>query len=118
MDIKTNSTSNLVISDEVVAKIATTAACDVMGVAGVVAKPQAIGKMIKTKQVIQPVHVNFRDNQIDLDIYVKLKEGVRVAEVATKIQESVKDAVQNMTSRVVAKVNVHICEVELNKTEE
>ena len=34
------------------------------------------------------------------------------------LEEAVKDAVQNMTSRVVAKVNVHICEVELNKTEE
>ena len=115
MELKKNDSSNLVISEEVVSKIACTAAKDVEGVADVVPKAQGFKSMLRTKQVVQPVHVFLRDNQIFLDIYVKIKEGVKLADIAVKIQEAIKEAVQNMTGNVVAKVNVHICEVELTQ---
>ena len=114
MDLKNNNSGNLVISEEVVSKIAGTAARDVVGVADIVAKAKGIKTMLRTKQVVQPVHVVLKDNQLYIDIYVKLKEGVRVADAAMNIQQAVKDAVQNMTGCAVAKVNVHICEIELN----
>ena len=117
MELKKNNSGNIVISEEVVSKIACTAAKDVAGVADVVPKAQGIKSMLKTKQMIQPVHVLVRDGQIYIDIYIKLAEGVRVAETAMKIQSAVKEAVQNMTGRAVAKVNVHICEVELAEPE-
>lgn len=118
MDFKNNNIGSLVISEEVVSQIAATAAKDINGVADVVPKAQGIKSAIKSKQVVRPVHVALKDSQILLDIYVKLQEGTRVVETAQKIQEAVKEAVQNMTGNVVSKVNVHICEVELNKTEE
>lgn len=115
MELKNNNSGSLVISEEVVSKIACVAAKDVDGVADVVPKTQGIRSMLKTKQVVLPVHVTVRDNQLVIDINVKIKEGVRLADVAVKIQEAVKEAVQNMTGNGVSKVNVHICEVELNK---
>lgn len=113
MDFRNNNSGSLVISEEVVSKIACVAAKDIDGVEDVVPKPQNIRTMLKTKQVVLPVHVTLKDNQIYLDIFVKVREGVRLADVAVKIQQAVKEAVQNMTGSVVAKVNVHICEVEL-----
>lgn len=115
MELKNSNSGNLVISEEVVSKIACVAAKDVDGVADVVSKPLGIRSMLKTKQVVLPVHVTVRDNQLVIDINVKVKEGVRLADVAVKIQQAVKEAVQNMTGNGVSKVNVHICEVELNK---
>ena len=115
MELKNNNSGNLVISEEVVSKIACVAAKDIDGVADVVPKTQGIRTMLKTKQVVQPVHVTMRDNQLVIDINVKVKEGVRLADIAVKIQQAVKESVQNMTGSGVAKVNVHICEVELNE---
>ena len=118
MELKNNNSGNLIISEEVVSKIACVAAKDVDGVADVVAKAPGIRSMLKTKQVVLPVHVTVRDNQLVIDINVKIKEGVRLADVAVKIQQAVKEAVQNMTGNGVSKVNVHICEVELNRPQD
>lgn len=115
MEIKSKGTGNVVISEEVVAKIAATAALDVAGVAGVVSKTQDIKSIVKSQKVLNSVNVTTRDGQFIIDIYVKLKEGIRVAEVAPKVQEAVKDSVQNMTGSVVSKVNVNICAIELEK---
>ena len=48
-----------------------------------------------------------------VDIYVKLKQGAKITEVSDKIQDSVKNAVQNMSKIVVEKVNVVVTGVSL-----
>ncbi len=118
MDIKKSNSGNIVISTEVVEKIALTAATDVTGVAGVVAKPQDIKNILISKSVVKPVVCVCKDNQYIIDIFLKVNEGVKLSELATKVQKNIKEAVQNMTGTVVSKINVHVCEVQLNKTEE
>lgn len=113
--------NNLIISEEVIAKIASAAAKEVEGVADVVNKPMAVNNVdsiksvIKTKKVMSPVRVEFRDNQIMLDVYVRLCEGIKIADVALTVQQKVKEEVQNMTGKVVSRVNLYVCEVELCK---
>ena len=118
MEIKKSNTGNIVISTDVVEKIALTAATDVTGVAGVVSKPQDIKNILRSKSVIKPVVCVSKDNQYIIDIFLKVNEGVKVSELATKVQKNIKEAVQNMTGTVVSKINVHICEVQLNKQAE
>ncbi|MGN0174110.1 MAG: Asp23/Gls24 family envelope stress response protein [Acutalibacteraceae bacterium] len=118
MEINKNSSGNIVISPEVVEKIALTAATDVTGIAGAVSRPQDIKTILKSRQVLKPVICVVKDGQFIIDIYLKVNEGVKLTEVATKVQKNIKEAVQNMTNTVVNKINVHICEVELKKTEE
>ncbi len=118
MDIKKSNTGNIVISPEVVEKIALTAATDVTGVAGVVSKPQDIKTILRSKSVVKPVICVSKDNQYIIDIYLKVNEGVKLSELATKVQKNIKEAVQNMTGTIVSKINVHVCEVQLKNTEE
>lgn len=118
MDIKKNSNGNVVISPEVVEKIALAAATDVAGIAGPVAHKQDIKNIIKTRQVSKPVICAIKDGQYIIDIYLKVNEGIKLTEIATKVQKNIKEAVQNMTNTVVTKINVHICRVELKKAEE
>jgi len=113
MDIKKTNSGNIVISTDVVEKIALTAATDVTGVAGVVSKPQDIKSIIRSKSVVKPVVCTSKDNQYVIDIFLKVKEGVKLSELATKVQKNIKEAVQNMTGTVVSKINVHICEIQL-----
>lgn len=115
MEIKQGNSGSLIISEEVVAKIASVAALDVNGVADVVEKYQDIKKVFKNRSKSKSVVVLIKDNQLMIDIFVRLKEGAKVAETSLKIQQEIKESVQNMTNTVVTKVNVHVCEIELNK---
>ena len=92
MEFKDKKTNNVVISEDVIAKVASIAACDVAGVA---------------------VTINIMGKSAIIDIYVKLNEGFKVQNVAEDVQKAVKEQVQNMTGTVVTKVNVHVCDIEL-----
>lgn len=118
MEMNKNNAGSVVISEEVISKIAKVAATDVEGVAGIVPRTLDIKSMLRSKKVTQGVHVLVKDNQFTIDIFLKIKVGYKVAEVAQKVQQSIKEAVQNMTGTLVYKVNVHISEVELTINKE
>ena len=115
MDIKKTNAGNIVISEEVIEKIAMTAALDVVGVVGCVERTLNIESMLKTKKVTKACVAIVKDDQYVIDIYLKVAEGVQLSELAKNVQKNIKEAVQNMTENVVTKINVHICEVDLKK---
>ena len=53
-----------------------------------------------------------------IDVYIKIESGAKITEVAGNIQQSVKEAVQNMTGCVVSRVNVHIADIDLTEATE
>lgn len=106
---KTNETiGSLKISQEVVATIASVATKEVDGVACMAGKPVNIKKFISKSASTKSVEISMSDDIAVIDIYVKLRHGARIPEVAQNIQISVKDAVQTMTGIVVSKVNVFV----------
>lgn len=117
MDRKTNGSNSIIISEEVIGKVASMAAKDVAGVADVVAKPVNIKGLFKDK-LAKAVVIEMFGKAAVIDIYVKLIEGFRLQNVADGIQKAVKEQVQNMTGIVVTKVNVHVCEIELKNEDE
>lgn len=116
MDNRSSSTG-IVISEEVVAKIVNTAVLEVEGVADVVPRPADL-KGIFSNRSSQAVHVDMGDNDVSIDVFLKLKMGAQILEVCKEAQLRIKDAVQNMTGKVVTKVNVNVVDVEIEKEEE
>ena len=108
-----SSTGGLVISEEVIAKIATMAVLDVEGVAGMVAKPADIKGLMKKDHAAKSVRVAASDTEVKIDLYISLKLGARIREVCDAVMHSVKENVQNMTGKVVDAVNVHIEDIDL-----
>lgn len=118
MENRFKSAGNVVISDDVVAKIASVAATDIEGVADVVSKAMNIKKFFNSSSAAKAVHVSTSGSGTVIDIYVRLKEGYKISALAERIQKSVKEQVQNMTGMVVTRVNVHVCEIDLKKPAE
>jgi len=102
MEFKNDENNNLVISDEVIQEIAGNAAKDIPGVASVTAS----GK--KKKFGIFGPSENGSANRSVIEIGITLKPGFKISDVAEKVQQNVKEAVQNMTGRVINRVNVSI----------
>lgn len=98
----------LIISEEVIASIAVNAARDVEGVAGFSQKPADIIAALKRQETNKYVSVSFGDSDVKITIYIVVKPGHNIQTVANEVQKAIKSTVQNMTGKIVTKVNVTI----------
>ncbi len=106
-----------IISEEVIATIASTAAVEVPGVAGMAPRTKDLRGLVGNSATRYVAVVN-NESETIVDLYINLKAGVRIPEVAGEVQRVVKDEVQSMTGRPVTKVNVHIAGIVLDEAKE
>jgi uncharacterized alkaline shock family protein YloU len=111
---------SLKISEEVLSTIAGLAASEVNGVSGLTSCPNTDfrGLFHSKKGASKAIHIEIKDGEAALDVYVNLYLGMKIPDVASEIQTRVKDAVQTMTSITVSKVNVHVVGVTINRNTE
>ena len=110
------STTNLNISEEVIAIIAGIAAGEVEGVAGMsLGFVDGVSEMFGKKKHSKGVKVDIDGDSVVIDIYVIVAYGVRIPDVAWSIQTSVKANVENMTGLTVKSVNINVQGVNFDK---
>lgn len=109
----------VIISEEAVSSIVTNAAKDVNGVTGFSNKPDDVVSTIKkgSLKVMSPVRVFQDGDDLDISVYINIASGIKIQPVAEQVQRVVKEAVQNMTGKLVSKVNVIIASVEDDEPE-
>ena len=115
MNTKRNEEQSVVLSEDVVAKIVSVAAMDVDGVCGMAPAPDM--KLMLKSGDARSVRVKTVDDALVIDVYVKLKMGVKITSVCERIQQSVKSSVQNMTNSVVHQVNVYVADMDFDEGE-
>jgi uncharacterized alkaline shock family protein YloU len=97
-----------IISEDVIASIAATAATETAGVAGLAARPADIRGIIAPAGASRSVRILNTENDTVLDVYVTLKAGAKIQDTALALQQNVKTAVQSMTGKPVTRINVHV----------
>lgn len=97
-----------IISEEVIASIAGTAALETEGVAALAGRANDIRGIIGQPTATRAVRVLNTENDTVLDVYVTLKQGARIQDTALALQQNVKLAVQSMTGKPVTRINVHV----------
>nr|WP_132242965.1 Asp23/Gls24 family envelope stress response protein [Marinisporobacter balticus] len=106
------------IADEVVGVIAGLAATEVSGVAGMSGGiAGGIAEMLGRKNLSKGVKVEVGEKEAAVDLYVIVEYGAKIPDVAWKIQESVKKAIETMTGLNVVEVNIHVQGVNMEKEE-
>ena len=109
---------NIKIANEVVAIIAGLAATEIEGVTGMSGGVvDGLAELLKKKSLAKGVKVEVGERQAAVDLYVILSYGVKVPEVAYRVQENVKRAIESMTGLEVVEVNVHIQGIEFKPEE-
>jgi len=97
------------IADEVVRIIAGLAATEVQGVVGMSSGVVGgIAEMLGRKNMSKGVKVEVGEREAAVDMFVVVEYGTRIPDVAAKIQENVKKAIENMTGLTVVEVNVNV----------
>ncbi len=97
------------IANEVVGVIAGLAATEVEGVAGMSGGiAGGIAEMLGRKNLSKGVKVEVGEREAAIDLFIIVEYGVSIPDVALRIQENVKRAIENMTGLVVVEVNIHV----------
>lgn len=97
------------IADEVVSIIAGLAATEVNGIEGMSGGlVGGIAEMLGRKNFAKGVKVEVGEKEAAVDLYIIVKYGVRIPDVALSVQENVKQAIETMTGLSVVEVNVHV----------
>ena len=97
------------IADEVVSIIAGLAATEIDGIAGMSGGlVGGIAEMLGRKNFSKGVKVEVGEKEAAIDLYIIVKYGSRIPDVALAAQENIKRAIENMTGLSVVEVNVHV----------
>ena len=112
--IKNSENGSVLIANEVVAIIAGLAATEVEGVASMAGNitNEIIAKM-GINNLSKGVTVSVNENTVSVNLALNLKAGYTIPDVSTKVQERVKNSIENMTGLSVHEVNVRIEGIEI-----
>ena len=106
------------IADEVVAIIAALAATEVEGVASMAGNiTSELISRLGMKNLSKGVKVDVLEGVVTVSLTLNLKYNYSVVEVSGKVQEKVKNAIENMTGLEVADVNIKVAGVEMENQE-
>lgn len=98
------------IADEVIEVIAGMAASEVEGIAEM--SGGFVGDLAnlftRGKNASKGIKVEVGEKEASVDLFVAVEYGVSIPEVAKKVQEVVKEAIEGMTGLHVLEINVHI----------
>lgn len=107
------------ISDDVIGIITNIAAGEIEGVNLHGTLAGDIAEILGKKNMTKGVRVNIsEDDVVQVDLNIVVDFGVVIPEVAWKVQESVKNAIENMTDLKVDYINVNVLGINLEKNHE
>jgi uncharacterized alkaline shock family protein YloU len=109
----------MLVTDEALAVIAGMAAMEVDGVAGMSSGfTGGLAEVLGRTNLAKGVKVISRSGVTSVDIYVVVRYGVRIPEVAFEIQEHVRSNIENQAGIVVDSVNIHVQGVDFSEVKE
>lgn len=111
--------TNLNISEDVIGIIAGLAASEVEGIAGMtLGFVDGINQILgSNKKYSKGVKISLEGKKVTIDLYVNVKYGVRIPDIAWAAQNAVKNAVENMTGLEVTSVNINVQGITFEKEE-
>ena len=112
--------TNLNISEDVIGIIAGLAASEVEGIAGMtLGFVDGINQILGgNKKYSKGVKIELEGKKVTIDLYVNVKYGVRIPDIAWAAQNAVKSAVENMTGLDVVAVNINDQGITFDKKED
>ncbi|MCI5568467.1 MAG: Asp23/Gls24 family envelope stress response protein [Candidatus Alectryocaccobium sp.] len=111
-----NNSGSVIISNHVICTIAGLAAMEVKGIASMKGDIESSQITRFTMNALSKcVRVSVKDNAITVQMVLNIKYGYNLPEITKKVQERVRDVLENMTGLTVESVNISISDVKIEK---
>ena len=112
--IKSDDIGDVRIADEVVAIIAGLAATGGEGVTSMAGNiTNEIVSRLGMKNLSRGIMIEVMEDEVKVDVAINIAYGFSIPEVSSRVQDKVKNAIENMTGLNVAVVNVRIASVDM-----
>ena len=109
---------NVPYKKNVVISIVSLATQEINGVASISRNSVSVIKSALSKHINRGIIVDFENNNnAMIDVFVNVKFGYSVKDVAFRVQENIKSSVESMTEFKVTAVNVHVVGVTFNESD-
>lgn len=107
-NVQTDLTSgSLQISKDALAEIAKKAALEVDGVQFLTKNTTGVRQVLQKMTIGEPVYVDLTAEGVAMvNVILAIKFGAKIPEVSEKVQENVKNSIQNMSGIAVTRVNI------------
>jgi len=103
------------IAEDVVAAIVADTVSQIEGVGAMSQNvTQNVTDQLAGKKSVRGVRVTGKDDVIVIDVYLMVRYGYAIPELAEKVQQNVMSAVSGMTGFPVREVNVHVGGISFN----
>lgn len=104
------------IADDVVAMIASLAATEIDGVSALVGNiTNELMSKVGMKNLTKGVKVEVYDKKVKVDLALSMEYGYNIPSTCGKVQDKVKNAIENMTGLQVVDVNIRITGINMSK---
>ena len=108
---------NVTYKKNVVISIVSLATQEISGIASISRKSVSALRSAFSKNINRGIIVDFENNNAKIDVFVNVKFGYSVKDVAFRVQENIKSSVESMTEYKVEAVNVHVVGVNFSESE-
>ena len=102
----------------VVLSIVNLATQEINGISSISRDALSLAKRLFNKNCHKGVIIEFVENSVYVDVFVKVKFGYSVRDVAYRVQENIKSSIESMTEFKVAEINIHVTGVVFTNEEE
>lgn len=106
---QTNLEGKIRISEDVIAQLATKALSSIEGV--MPANPGLMANLRLGRKTINGVRIAVSESdspEIDIDVYITIKYGLRIPDVCWDVQEAIKEQVERFTGYAIKGVNIYV----------
>lgn len=115
--IKEDKSGEVRVAGEVVAIIAGLAATEVEGVSSMAGNiTNELVSKLGMKKLSKGVKVEVFDSSVEVNLSLNIDYGYSIPEVSERVQDRVKNAIENMTGLNVLEVNIRIASVDMENT--
>ena len=102
----------------VVISIVSLATQEINGIASISRNSVSAIKSALSKNINRGIIVEFdKDNKVTIDVFVNVKFGYSVKDVAFRVQENIKQSVESMTEYKIANINVQVVGVTFSESD-
>jgi len=109
MALKTqNANGDIVIQDDVLAKIAGMAATRCYGVVGMTSRRSGLASLLAGDSITKGVGITVEDERISIDLHIMVEYGVNINAICQSIINNVKYSIESMSGFKVGKIDVHV----------
>lgn len=106
------------ISKQAIATLAGTSATECYGVVGISSSKSSAEeflKLLNKKSYSNGIVIRETGDKIELDLYLILAEGIKIAEIVTEVQKRVQYAIESTFNIEVVNVNINIQGIRVEK---